>query len=172
MQNDFITGPLGTPEARAIVDRVCDKIREGWDLVVITKDTHGYDYLRTQEGKRLPVKHCVEGTDGWYLDSRIYKCVAAQKNWREAFKYDTFGAADLYEYLYNPEYEDYSGVTITFVGVCTDICVISNVLLIKSHYPEATIVVDASCCAGTTPEMHQKALDVMRSCQIDIINEG
>lgn len=173
MQNDFITGPLGTPEAVSIVDEVVEKIRgEEWDYIYTTQDTHDEDYLDTQEGKKLPVEHCIEGTDGWHLERRIYKQVVERREWRDLFKY-TFGAFDLPEfigYIYNGcssgEFE------VTFVGVCTDICVISNALLLKAHYPEMKIVVDASCCAGSTPEKHRMALEVMKSCQVDVVNDA
>lgn len=150
MQNDFIDGPLGTPEAVGIVDRVCEKIREGWDHIYTTQDCHDETYLKTQEGRKLPVIHCQEGTKGWNLENRIFKEVAGKKNWHSVIKY-TFGAYDLPEYLYYERYEDYSGVECTIVGVCTDICVVSNALLLKAHFPEMRIIVDASCCAGSTP---------------------
>ena len=170
MQNDFIDVPLGTPEARAIVDNVCAKIRESeWDWIITTQDCHDERYLNTQEGKKLPVKHCIEGTEGWNLKYEIFKELAEKRQWRDAFKY-TFGACDLHDYIYDAEYEDYSAVECTIVGVCTDICVISNALLLKAHYPEMKIVVDAACCAGTTPEKHRMALEVMKSCQVDIEN--
>lgn len=176
MQNDFIDGPLGTPEARAIVPRVCEKIREGeWDYIYYTLDTHSSNnYSETQEGRKLPIKHCIRDTPGWMLNKDIMVTIANNVPYEKIVKY-TFGSARLIgaiEYLVEYWYRcSQSETEITLVGVCTDICVISNALLLKAHYPEARIVVDASCCAGTTPEMHEKALDVMRSCQIDIVGE-
>lgn len=173
MQNDFIDGSLGTREAKGIVDKVCMKICEGgWDLIVTTQDTHDEHYLKTQEGKKLPIKHCIEGTEGWYLNHSVFKEVAEKRQWCVVFKYNTFGAYDLMERIYDEKYEDFSAVEIHIVGVCTDICVITNALLLKTYFPEARIVVDASCCAGSTPLKHDEALDVMRSCQIDIVNDN
>lgn len=176
MQNDFIDGPLGTPEARAIVPNVCAKIREGeWDAIYTTRDTHDEMYHTTQEGLKLPVKHCLEGTDGWYLNDTINTEVI---NHIAPFYIpckNTFGSInlikDLGSYLDILNLLSDADLEIHMVGVCTDICVITNALLLKTYFPEATIIVDASCCAGTTPEMHRKALDVMRSCQIDIVND-
>ena len=178
MQNDFITGPLGTPEAVSIVDKVVEKIRgEEWDQVYVTMDTHDDNYLETPEGKKLPIKHCVENTEGWYLNEEIEDSINGRKR-RIIFKH-TFGSTDLITELImerarkyiieKKEREDYE---FTLVGVCTDICVISNALLLKAYYPEMKIVVDASCCAGSTPVKHMEALDIMRSCQIDVINGG
>ena len=132
MQNDFITGSLGTPEAQAIVPKVVEKIQEFGGTVLYTQDTHGADYLQTQEGRNLPVEHCIEGEDGWNF------------------------APDLEE--------------IQLVGLCTDICVISNALLLKAFLPEVKLTVDASCCAGVTPESHQRALEAMKACQIEVVN--
>ena len=187
MQNDFIDGPLGTPEARAIVDNVCAKIREGeWDCIFTTQDTHDENYLETQEGKKLPVIHCNDCGDGWFLNDKIHAALheydtqfydEGYSRWCATQK-NTFGCLDLI-YFMNRDvlYNDRAGhnrscdVELTLVGVCTDICVISNALLLKAHYPEMKIVVDASCCAGSSPEKHRMALEVMKSCQIDILNE-
>lgn len=196
MQNDFIDGPLGTPEARAVVDNVCAKIREGeWDEIIVTKDTH-YDstYFDTQEGQKLQVKHCIENTDGWELNSRVFDALDSKfltgNCHIEVFFKNTFGSIHLVEYLKNYvrdvafsgnkmyTVEDIVngvtslgyGIELTLIGVCTDICVISNALLLKAHYPEMKIVVDAACCAGTTPAKHRMALAVMKSCQVDVVN--
>ena len=176
MQNDFIDGPLGTPEARSIVDNVCIKISEGeWDHVYYTLDTHFINtYSETQEGKRLPIKHCVHNTPGWLLNTNVMLAIASRNDY-EDIKKSTFGSTILigaigYLIKYCDGYSQ-SDIELTLVGVCTDICVISNALLLKAHYPEMKIVVDASCCAGSTPEKHYMALEVMKSCQIDILNE-
>lgn len=176
MQNDFIDGPLGTPEAVSIVDKVCEKIRsEEWDYIYTTQDTHDERYLNTQEGQKLPVLHCQEGTEGWYLNGKINDEVVDRANWREVFKY-CFGGMELIadiKYLFNRELTDHTekDIELTLVGVCTDICVISNALLLKAHFPEMKIVVDADCCAGSTIYNHIEALDVMKSCQIDVFND-
>lgn len=177
MQNDFIDGALGTPEAVAIVDNVVEKIRETTldDDIFVTLDTHSeIDYLESNEGKHLPVGHCFYGTDGWRLNSKIEEALR-----ETTYVYDphpryhlgtknTFGSTDLVKEIGNIIH--YNSAEITLVGVCTDICVISNALLLKTYFPEARIVVDASCCAGSTPEKHEAALKVMESCQIDIVN--
>ena len=176
MQNDFIDGPLGTPEARTIVDNVCAKIREGeWDEIVVTKDTHYDDlYLDSQEGMKLSVKHCIENTDGWQLKSDIWNALdytyTNEGQLIEVFFKHTFGSTELVEYLDNNYDICKEDIELTLVGVCTDICVISNALLLKAHYPEMKIVVDASCCAGTTPAKHRMALEVMKSCQVEVEN--
>lgn len=178
MQNDFIDGPLGTPEARAIVPRVCEKIREGeWYKIIRTMDTHSPLYLGTQEGQKLPIEHCMLDTDGWKLNEDIHDTILdtcakiADEN-----GYCSYESALKSGFGYRAWNKNCSGLIpsqmeIHIVGVCTDICVITNALVLKTHFPEARIVVDASCCAGTTPEMHEMALRVMESCQIDIVGE-
>lgn len=178
MQNDFIDGVLGTPEAVAIVDNVVEKIRETSldDEIFVTMDSHSEDkYLNSNEGKHLPVGHCFYGTDGWRLNSKIEEALREttyiydpHPQYHLVTK-DTFGSTKLVDEIKNIQF--YRHAEITLVGVCTDICVISNALLLKTHFPEARIVVDASCCAGSTPEKHGAALKVMESCQIDILNE-
>lgn len=168
MQNDFISGSLGTPEAQAIVKNVVAKIK-GWDgTIVATKDTHFKNYLETREGKYLPVEHCIKDTDGWYINDEIVKALNEADESRPVYFTDkpTFGSVVLPDYALANHF-DY----IELVGLCTDICVISNALLLKAYLPAADIAVDASCCAGVSPELHKAALNVMRSCQIDIINE-
>ena len=165
MQNDFIDAALGTAEAVAIVDAVKEKIRSyPIDNVIATMDTHGEDYLKTQEGKNLPVVHCVKGTDGW----RIRPDVAALLDGAKIYEKPTFGstalAADLKALSEREEIE------LELVGLCTDICVVSNALLLKAYMPEVKISVDAACCAGVTPKKHLAALETMRSCQVEVTN--
>lgn len=163
MQNDFIYGPLGTEEARAIVPNVKKKVeeyRERGDNVWFTLDSHFDDYFDTHEGRYLPVKHCHFGTAGWAIINDIPSYGHARKC-KSAFGVSGWG----HGCLQNVDAQ------IELVGVCTDICVVSNALILRSMHPELNITVDASCCAGTTPEMHKAALAVMKSCHIDIINE-
>ncbi len=162
MQNDFIHGTLGTGEAVAIVPKVIDKIVQADNNIMYTKDTHTANYKNTQEGHMLPVQHCVRGTDGWRLESTIEKlflekdCEGVEKN--------TFGAKDLPARIME-KYPD--GLDeIELVGLCTDICVISNALLLKAFFPEVKISVDSACCAGVTPASHSNALEAMKMCQV------
>ena len=165
MQNDFIDGSLGTKEAEAIVERVADKIRSFDGDVIFTRDTHEEDYLETQEGKNLPIVHCVRGSTGWQIReglTAIRSCTVIDK--------PTFGSTELGILLARRDLEEMIG-SVTLVGLCTDICVISNALLIKAFLPETPILVDAACCAGVTPESHRRALEAMKTCQIKIENE-
>ena len=163
MQNDFIDGALGTREAEAIVDRVADEIRKypARDIIA-TRDTHTEDYLNTQEGKNLPVAHCVKGTTGWALNSKISAALG------EALIIDkpSFGSREMAERL--AQMAQAEDLDVTLVGLCTDICVVSNALLIKAFLPETPVRVIAACCAGVTPESHRAALDTMKACQIQI----
>lgn len=157
MQKDFIDGSLGTKEAVAIVNNVKKKIKEYQDRgdeIIFTRDTHQTDYLNTNEGKHLPVEHCIEGTDGWQIEAGLEVPGAIYIN------KPTFG------YL---NWEAYNLEEVELVGLCTDICVVSNALIIKAMYPEIKVSVDASCCAGVTPESHAAALTTMRMCQIEVI---
>lgn len=165
MQKDFVDGSLGTQEAQQIVERVEEKIRQFEGRVLYTKDTHESDYLETQEGARLPVEHCIRGTKGWELVPEI-EALCQPDN--PVIEKPTFGSSELITLL-ERWHEEKPIRSFTIVGLCTDICVISNALLIKAYFPEIPIAVDASCCAGVTPESHQRALDAMRVCQIDII---
>ena len=166
MQNDFIDGALGTAEAQAIVGNVKAKI-EGFDgKVIFTRDTHYENYLTTQEGKNLPVEHCIKGTDGWQIRAELD---ALRKT--EAIDKPTFGSAELGELL-RAENEKEEIESVTLIGLCTDICVISNAMLIKAFLPEVKVTVDAACCAGVTPDSHKTALSAMKMCQIEIENEG
>lgn len=166
MQNDFITGSLGTPEAVQIVPAVQQKIaqcRARGAVVIFTRDTHGKDYLATQEGKYLPVEHCIKGTLGHEITSALQVEDAA------VVDKPHFGSLELPQYLKRLEAEyNQSIMQIELCGLCTDICVASNALLLKPHFPEARFIVDARCCAGVTVESHQAALLTMKMCQIEI----
>ena len=161
MQNDFVDGALGTQEAQAMLPHLVEKLKAeqtAGTALVFTMDTHGVDYLATQEGKKLPVEHCIRGTVGWQIADALQPFV------REAaaiLEKPTFGATALPAAL--ADYDE-----IEFVGLCTDICVISNALLAKAFYPEKRICVDAACCAGVTPESHANALAAMRMCQVEV----
>ena len=163
MQNDFIDGALGTKEAAAIVPKVEDKIRNFDGEVFFTRDTHETWYLETQEGKNLPVPHCIRGTEGWQIRKELD---ALRKT--EPIDKETFGSTDLAADLL-ALHEDEEIGSITLVGLCTDICVISTALLIKATLPEVPIYVDAACCAGVTPESHENALKAMEACQIKVM---
>ena len=164
MQNDFITGSLGTPEAQAIVPKVVEKIQGFGGTVLYTQDTHGADYLQTQEGRNLPVEHCLKGTWGWQLEPRV----EAVRDSTPIEK-PTFGSKGLAEVLKARHFYEGPLEEIQLVGLCTDICVISNALLLKAFLPEVKLTVDASCCAGVTPESHETALAAMKMCQIEIL---
>ena len=165
MQNDFIDGALGTAESVEIVNNVKTKI-EGFDgKVIFTRDTHCENYLTTQEGRNLPVEHCIKNTYGWQIREELD---ALRKN--EAIDKPTFGSAELGEML-KAENEKEKIESITLIGLCTDICVISNAMLIKAFLPETKVRVDAACCAGVTPDSHKTALNAMKMCQIEIENE-
>ena len=163
MQNDFIDGALGTKEAVAIVPKVEEKIRNFDGEVFFTRDTHETYYLETQEGKNLPVKHCIRDTEGWQIRKELD---ALRKT--EPIDKETFGSTDLAADLL-ALHEDEEIGSITLVGLCTDICVISNALLLKATLPEVPIYVDAACCAGVTPESHENALKAMETCQIKVM---
>lgn len=166
MQNDFVSGALGTDEAQAIVPQVVKKAEEFAGTVVFTLDTHGPDYLATQEGKNLPVEHCIRGTEGWELIGPLQKI---QKE-RDAlvFEKGTFGSRELASYLAGI-HEKEPITSIELIGLCTDICVVSNALLIKAMLPEVPIFADAACCAGVTPETHEAALKTMECCQVTVL---
>lgn len=162
MQNDFIDGALGTKEAAAIVPKVEKKIREFEGKVYFTRDTHEEDYMETLEGHNLPVPHCIRDTEGWQIRSELD---ALRKT--EVIDKPTFGSVELGAILL--EEQDQEPIeSITFAGLCTDICVISNVMLAKAYLPEIPVVVDASCCAGVTPQSHLNALEAMKMCQVKI----
>lgn len=171
MQNDFITGALGSEAARDLVPRVVQKIKDFNGIVTGTLDTHESDYLFTKEGRNLPVAHCIMGTHGWKVKQVIENAVADKKDFRDFYIKDTFGCVDLAQDLRDEFYNGTKGLRIELVGLITDICVVSNALLLKAYMPEAEIVVDASCCEGTSIENHEAALQVMRSCHITVIND-
>ena len=161
MQKDFVDGALGSPEARAIVPNVLDKIKayqDAGDEVVFTLDTHFDDYMDTMEGKKLPVVHCVKGTPGWELVPEL-RAVPGTR-----FEKHTFGSRELADYAARGQYD-----FVELAGLCTDICVISNAMLIKAAVPDTSIQVDGSCCAGVTPQSHHNALSAMGMCHIDIV---
>lgn len=163
MQNDFIDGALGTPEAAAIVDRVAEEIgKYPPEDIIATRDTHSGNYPETQEGRNLPVIHCVKGTPGWELNAKI----AAALRGAVVIDKPTFGSRELAERVAALAREE--ELDVTLAGLCTDICVVSNALLLKAYLPETPIRVIADCCAGVTPKSHQAALDTMRMCQIQI----
>ncbi len=159
MQNDFIDGSLGTKEAQAIVEKVREKIKsyqENGGEIIFTRDTHTKDYLNTNEGKHLPVEHCIAGTDGWKIADGL-EVPGAKYVDKPSFgwmKWDEFALEE-----------------VELVGLCTDICVVSNALIIKAMYPEIDVTVDASCCAGVTPKTHKAALETMKMCQVNVIGE-
>lgn len=163
MQKDFIDGSLGTQEAQAIVKPVLEKMRS-YDSsdIYVTRDTHGEDYLETAEGRKLPVVHCVKGTEGWQLHPEIEALAEAS----HIIDKPTFGSMELMELLRRENEKEL--LEIEVVGLCTDICVVSNALLLKAAMPENTIRVDAACCAGVTPESHMASLTTMQMCQIEV----
>ena len=166
MQKDFVDGALGSPEARAIVAPAAEKIRNFDGDIFVTYDTHGKDYAETAEGKNLPVPHCIKGTEGWELNETVREALA-DREYGEVEK-GTFGSVDLPALL--EQNYDTENLSLELIGLCTDICVVSNALLLKAHFPEMPIAVDAACCAGVTPESHNAALTTMKMCQIKVIN--
>ena len=161
MQNDFIDGSLGTEEAVQIVDKVREKIKKFTGTVIYTMDTHYDNYFETKEGKNLPVKHCIKGTEGWNIREGIYdgKSLVVEKN--------TFGSNELVEELKKIDSKDRIE-SIELIGLCTDICVVSNSILIKTSFPENDVIVDSKCCAGVTSQSHRNALETMKMCHIEI----
>ena len=162
MQKDFIDGALGTKEAVAIVPNVLEKIKAFNGKIIYTRDTHKDDYMQTQEGAKLPVPHCIEGSEGWQIRDEllIEGALVLDK--------PTFGSTELGKLLLEMNREE-EIASICLVGLCTDICVISNALLIKAFLPEVSVSVDAACCAGVTPQSHLNALEAMKMCQINVI---
>lgn len=167
MQNDFIDGALANSAAQEIVGKLAD-LAENWKgRIIFTRDTHGEDYLETQEGKKLPVKHCIKGTYGWQVNEKIER--AARNNAGASVQYvdkPSFGAGTL---LFDAVMQGGKPDEITFTGTCTDICVVSNALILKSFLPETEMFAVKNCCAGLTKEKHEAAIEVMKSCQIDVI---
>jgi len=169
MQKDFVTGALGTAEAAAIVPAVVRKIEAHEGPVAVTYDTHGEDYLESREGRDLPVVHCVKGSEGWQLVPEVEEAIAKKAEHLTFFK-PTFGSKELGTAL--AEMNEREAVDeVELIGVCTDICVISNAMVIRAFLPEVPITVDASCCAGVSPESHAAALGAMKVCQIKVLGE-
>lgn len=166
MQKDFVTGCLGSEEARAVLPEVEKKVNTFDGEVIFTRDTHQTDYMQTQEGRKLPVIHCVEGSEGWQLMDELEQYRRAHQ--AKVFDKVTFGSRQLGEALERMN-EQEPIESITFIGVCTDICVISNAMLVKAFLPEVPLFVDSKCCAGVTPRSHENALNAMRACQIEVI---
>lgn len=165
MQNDFVTGSLGSKEAEKIVPNVLGKVNDFKGKIYFTQDTHDEEYMSTQEGRCLPVKHCIYGTEGWELINELKEL--KEKKQLKAYKKNTFGSVELAEAL-RRENEENGIKSVELIGLCTDICVVSNALLIKAFLPEIPVYVDAACCAGVTPESHMASLKTMESCQIHI----
>lgn len=168
MQKDFIDGSLGTEEAQSIVEKVKEKILSyPKERVYATLDTHGEDYLSTQEGKMLPVPHCIKGTEGWGLHPMLKELILPD----HFFEKGSFGSLQLAESMRElfRQQDSMERASIELVGLCTDICVVSNALLLKAFLPEIPISVDSSCCAGVTKEKHLAALETLRSCQIEVL---
>ena len=164
MQNDFVDGALGTREAEGIVDRVVSKIKEFDGEIIATLDTHGQDYLHTAEGKKLTVTNCVKMTTGWVLNEKVREALAEKEH--RIFEKKTFGCVKLLKRIRKRSRKE--EIAVELIGLCTDICVVSNALLLKAYFPEIKLCVDASCCAGVTPQSHQAAIETMRMCQIEI----
>lgn len=162
MQNDFISGSLGTPQARQILPAVKAKIensRQEGETILFTRDTHSADYLETQEGQYLPVIHCVEGTWGHLIAEEL------APEGGQALDKPNFGSLELADWVARGNYDE-----VELCGLCTDICVVSNALILKARLPETRVTVDARCCAGVTEESHQAALITMKMCQVEVVN--
>lgn len=176
-QNDFITGSLKNEQAINTVPKIVEKIKNfAGDTIFVTQDTHFDDYLSTKEGRNLPVQHCIKGTEGWEINKDIKEALDFAEINGVRVKYiekNTFGSFNLIvclkDALKDLEWENYVTSQIEFIGFCTDICVVSNVLLAKAEFYDTNIVVDSSCCAGVTPELHEAAIKTMQSCQVKII---
>lgn len=166
MQNDFVDGVLGSPEAIGILPAVADKIKKHEGKIIYTRDTHTEDYMNTREGKYLPVPHCIKGTHGWEIKDEAWTA-AEGKAAVSVIDKPTFGSIELAERMVRL-HADHPVDRVTLIGVCTDICVISNAMLIKASLPEIDVAVDAACCAGVTPASHENALAAMKACQIVI----
>lgn len=157
MQNDFVSGSLGTAEARGIVTKLRAKLDSFDGDVIFTRDTHNEDYLKTNEGKHLPVEHCIKGSWGWEIIDELKPYV------KKVIDKPTFGSTELVEYLKTKNYDSFE-----LCGLCTDICVVSNALLIKANFYEVEVSVDSACCAGVTVNSHNSALETMKMCQIEV----
>lgn len=160
MQNDFVTGCLGTKEAQGITEAVADYVKDFEGEVVFTKDTHGENYMETQEGEKLPVPHCFKGTEGWEIVPQLLPYVAGAR----IFEKPVFGSTELAKYVAEGQYEE-----VTLIGVCTGICVLSNAVLLKAFAPETKVKVIGDLCACVTPQSHETALQAMATCQVDVL---
>lgn len=167
IQKDFVDGALGTAEAVAIVDNAAKKIREFDGDIFVTYDTHFENYMESAEGSKLPVPHCIKGTDGWTLNETVAQALADKKY--TAVEKITFGSVELPKLIKEAVGDE--DFDITLIGLCTDICVVSNALILKANFPEKEVYVDAACCAGVTVETHNAALATMKMCQINIEGE-
>jgi nicotinamidase-related amidase len=165
LQNDFVDGALGTAEAQSIISRAARTIRDFQGEIFVTFDTHFEDYLSSAEGAKLPVEHCIKGTRGWQLNERIAAALA-DKEFTKVEKL-TFGSTDLPKLIRTAAGD--GDFDVTLIGLCTDICVVSNALILKANFPEKEICVDSACCAGVTPASHDAALFTMRMCQINVL---
>ena len=164
IQKDFVDGALGTPEAVCIVPRTVEKINNFDGEIIVTYDTHFENYMETSEGKNLPVPHCIKGTDGWALDSQVQKALNGKKY--TTVEKPTFGSVELPKII--KEKAGNEEFSVELIGLCTDICVVSNALLLKASFPEMDFSVDSSCCAGVTVDSHNAALQTMKMCQINV----
>ena len=164
IQNDFVDGALGTGEAQAMIDAAAKRIRDFSGKVFVTMDTHFENYMDTREGKKLPVPHCIKGTDGWQLNDRIREALYGKDF--DVVEKHTFGSTELPKLIRSDAGDD--EVSIELIGLCTDICVVSNARILKANFCESEVSVDASCCAGVTPETHRAALETMKMCQINV----
>ena len=165
MQNDFVTGSLGSEMAQAIVPNILEKLKKAKEersIILFTRDTHEVNYLETLEGKNLPVEHCIRGTEGWEIIPEFKEYTFVTSRSTNMVNKPTFGSIYLPTMIPN-EFEE-----IEICGVCTDICVVSNALMLRAKYPNARIIVDSNACVGTSVEAHESALTVMRSCQIEV----
>lgn len=167
IQKDFVDGALGTAEAVAIVENAAKKIRDFEGKIFVTYDTHFENYMSTAEGAKLPVPHCIKGTDGWKLNTVVADALAG-KNYTVVEK-KTFGSTELPKLVKEAAGDE--DFDMTLIGLCTDICVVSNALILKANFPEKEVYVDAACCAGVTPETHRAALTTMKMCQINVEGE-
>lgn len=164
IQNDFVDGALGTGEAQAMIDAAAKRICDFSGKVFVTMDTHFENYMDTREGKKLPVPHCIKGTDGWQLNDRIREALYGKDF--DVVEKHTFGSTELPKLIRSDAGDN--EVSIELIGLCTDICVVSNALILKANFCESEVSVDASCCAGVTPETHRAALETMKMCQINV----
>lgn len=165
IQNDFVDGALGTKEAEGIIASACEKIKNFEGEIFVTYDTHFKDYLTTAEGKKLPVEHCIKDTDGWQLNGEILKALNSKKY--TAVEKLTFGSTELPSLIKQAAGND--DFDITVIGLCTDICVVSNALILKANFYDKKIIVDKNCCAGVTVDSHNAALTTMQMCQIEVV---